>query len=1648
MHKSLTSGMARRSYGPDCSPLGMNDPMSSSPVPNNNLMQTNLLQVRVVYTLTPVASSSSSGAPASLAGVVFRRPPPLAALFQATLGGKKEADRSESGKKAPVDTPPAVSVYSASFSSGSLRDVDGVRCWLPCLDALDQRAIYDISLTAPRNWRIACCGKKLSTYLLMDARTGAPPSPAEQRKVSRFFTPNRIAAMSVGWYMGAVELYKMPLYKVRARVWVSTGLNDFISPKKASRSGDQESDGDTSGDNAGSSDAEDDRAEAPYPRPLDSSYYADFKRRLPGDSAAGSTLDSAEPSMESAPPSKRMRTTEEGEGVPTSPKSTKFKSTTSAKKDKAEPAPSRLYESKVRHSTLGLDISLRLLHKFVGHRYDYDEFTFVYVHDLGCEFVSYDGFALVDAKYLHGELEVYMETTAHLVLLQAYLYSWLKSALPVSAYDAEFIVHGAVGYLLNFYTEEVYGEEDGRYRYQKMYDTVVALEKQGAGFPLASFFPERYDVFGLQFGVYLRCKSAVLFQLIENRVGGKEHMRISLKQLIRSPPVFTPVVKLYKGSSKDVVNNFQSLFDSNARGGMSPVLPNHTPPTPSMVSQALVLNEEHSRYRSYSEDGSYGGMSPYSPYNTGNRSPSTLGGNMSPATINSGNISPYPYNFSGNVSPYPYSMGNISPYPAGGNMSPYAPYASYHPTLGAATPMYDHYRSSVLNGAYQQTYSPNRYEITNSPMAPTLKDSDAVAPHMLVPVPSTHLETTSAAATTESAAELDPAAVCAAAALGPEVDTTTKVVVPVVDSSGPGFYAVMAQREQRIRSNSVTSNDGARAPERARSNSAAGNPASNTSPRPSSASKPALVRQESVGSATAEDRDWSVLASDCVSAESFILTVRHASGASADIDDGFLDKYVYKSGALFLRLHVNMSDKVENKPRQIFVTSQMVGTKEGGLIDDTAEKIDLKVRIAEARDDVVTEPMISFATKEDQYQQQAYTRPGRRGGKRRGPGRKNEDGADLDAQQLEAIAQRNREREARKSALLRVRDIDYPLRYVLLDPMCQQIVETYNASADVLLVEQLYTDYYENNVYFQCQALRSLARAGHSTAMITTDLSPEAAAFVSGAVNDGAQLNASFGLGAALNSSFGASGAPAPVKIPEKSANMQLKALCDCLLGVPTNVNDAKLIASHQFSIYVRAEAAQAMARWQNERAPRTTATDGTNSSAWPGLDLLLEQLHNMFADQDSDALDPLPSDFSNESSTHLRNTMILALSSIKSKSGHSPADVYQTIIKFARHNEESDLTFSPEGGSSAQYDDAHYRGVLFLALSRLRFEGLSTVDKSVHPALQIVAMASSAVNVAFTRARATARINFQRGDANFLPTLSGRGIDVAAAITCLAELDIQSAALYAKGRAQPVVPASATHSLRDVERNGPTGRGPLSGFNYVKHFLPSDTNLLCIENTGRRSRGSGKSKITFHLCTPAVRAAAFEGFVRLCFAMQSAHEERLRSFSAVNDEAVSSATHIKAATNTAYIPAVIEALSAVLKADTNLWVKQQAAMAFADVLMDRPARIAAQAVSLNNYWNCLEWSDPCALTLPQHLDPSAPGSSSLSFTLGAGGLGSSGGTTSNRRSMQHGGDPNYSQVALKLVWKLIHSSVSLDQVRQSHIFLCVLFCCLTCFLF
>jgi len=135
---------------------------------------------------------------------------------------------------------------TTSNHNHTLRNIDGIRCWLPCLDALDQRLVFDITIIIPINYKIACSGKRISTYIIKDIyilqqifsnkilsllQSSKQDISLFPYKLSRFYTSNITPAMSIGFFIGIIEQYRMNLYKVKARIWVAMGLNDFMLSK-------------------------------------------------------------------------------------------------------------------------------------------------------------------------------------------------------------------------------------------------------------------------------------------------------------------------------------------------------------------------------------------------------------------------------------------------------------------------------------------------------------------------------------------------------------------------------------------------------------------------------------------------------------------------------------------------------------------------------------------------------------------------------------------------------------------------------------------------------------------------------------------------------------------------------------------------------------------------------------------------------------------------------------------------------------------------------------------------------------------------------------------------------------------------------------------------------------------------------------------------------------------------------------------------------------------------------------------------------------------------------------------------------------------------------------------------------------------------
>lgn len=112
------------------------------------------------------------------------------------------------------------SLYGGGLSTSLLHNVDGVRCWLPCVDRIDQRTVFDISIKTPQAYAVICSGRKISELTLMNtsefADTAKSPYSVESVEdkyytIRRFLSLTGIPVYSLGIFVGKVVVFELPL---------------------------------------------------------------------------------------------------------------------------------------------------------------------------------------------------------------------------------------------------------------------------------------------------------------------------------------------------------------------------------------------------------------------------------------------------------------------------------------------------------------------------------------------------------------------------------------------------------------------------------------------------------------------------------------------------------------------------------------------------------------------------------------------------------------------------------------------------------------------------------------------------------------------------------------------------------------------------------------------------------------------------------------------------------------------------------------------------------------------------------------------------------------------------------------------------------------------------------------------------------------------------------------------------------------------------------------------------------------------------------------------------------------------------------------------------------------------------------------------
>jgi hypothetical protein len=217
------------------------------------------------------------------------------------------------------------------------------------------------------------------------------------------------------------------------------------------------------------------------------------------------------------------------------------------------------------------------------------------------------------------------------------------------------------------------------------------------------------------------------------------------------------------------------------------------------------------------------------------------------------------------------------------------------------------------------------------------------------------------------------------------------------------------------------------------------------------------------------------------------------------------------------------------------------------------------------------------------------------------------------------------------------------------------------------------------------------------------------------------------------------------------------------------------------------------------------------------GRTALINFIGTVFLDPETNR--PNRNVFDDESLTYFRNILLLSLASIQTKGTQTPQMIIKHLLNFYDNNNNTPV----EGDEKSRvYDDAHYRAVLLMCLSKIKFSsGMKNLNSYIS---KLYKTARSVVDAEEAHAWTELRL-----DNSITARLPAGGILSASAISCLAEMEIQELLVGV-----PDIPAYFKS-------------GDPSAFEYDSYFR------------------SSSSRIT----PPLVRSAALEGFVRVMWCKQ-----------------------------------------------------------------------------------------------------------------------------------------------------------------------------------
>ena len=304
----------------------------------------------------------------------------------------------------------------------------------------------------------------------------------------------------------------------------------------------------------------------------------------------------------------------------------------------------------------------------------------------------------------------------------------------------------------------------------------------------------------------------------------------------------------------------------------------------------------------------------------------------------------------------------------------------------------------------------------------------------------------------------------------------------------------------------------------------------------------------------------------------------------------------------------------------------------------------------------------------------------------------------------------------------------------------------------------------------------------------------------------------------------------------------------------------------------------------------------------WIGRTVLLQMLSGMFADADTKL--PLRNALDNETHTLLRDALLVGLSQLQSRAGQTPPVVVKHLLSFFDNNDNS-AEEDRHGMGAPSLDDSRYKALLLNCLSRIRF--FSAMKNAKRIVRKIIDSARLLLEAEQSNAWTLYRLSKAAS-----PSLPAGGILSAAALSCVAELEVQELLAGL------------------VDLNAYFRSPPKPYVDYRYYFTAS------------------ASAVT----PPLVRSAALEAFVRVMWCKELVHR-RHRGEPASDPPG--------SAGRGEYAAAAIDAVCSVIATDCNATVRRDAATSLLFVAQYRPPRVAVSGACLGEPLLALEAPDPGA---------------------------------------------------------------------------------------